>query len=362
MAFPQSKSRSRRMTMGSGVSARTADRAIATWLFCVAALVFLMVLVGGATRLTESGLSMVKWEPIIGAVPPLSDAAWAKEFSDYQQSPQYQKVNRGMALEEFKAIYWWEWGHRLLGRLIGVAFFVPFVYFLARGYVRRALRPRLLGLFVLGGLQGALGWFMVKSGLVDVPAVSHYRLAAHLSLAIIIYAALLWVALGLTKSAAPAGRPFWRAQNGVAQLYLLLVAAVAVQIMFGAFVAGLDAGLAYNTWPLMDGRFVPTGLWQLSPHWINIFENHITVQFIHRMLAYTVALLALYLWWRIGKRAGRAVREASHYMLMAVGLQIALGIATLLAVVPVWLGVAHQAGALLLVTSLVLLAHRMVKA
>lgn len=351
----------RRMFMGRGVSTHTADRAIAKWLFYVAALVFLMVLVGGATRLTESGLSMVRWEPLVGAVPPLTDAAWAREFADYQQSPQYQKVNKGMSLSQFQTIYWWEWGHRQLGRLIGLAFLVPFIYFLAKGYVRRALRPRLFGLFLLGGAQGALGWFMVQSGLVDIPEVSHYRLAAHLSLAIIIYAALLWVAFGLMKTGAPPGRPFWRSENSVAQLYLLLVAVVAVQIVYGGFVAGLNAGLSYNTWPLMDGRFVPTGLWLQSPGWVNFFENHVTVQFIHRMLAYLVAVLAIYLWFRIGRRGGRAVRDASHYVLVTVGLQITLGIVTLVTVVPITLGVAHQAGALLLVTSLVFLGHRMVK-
>ncbi|MDA5194109.1 COX15/CtaA family protein [Govanella unica] len=361
MAF-QSRRSSRRMFMGTGVSSHTADRAIAKWLFFVAALVFLMVLVGGATRLTESGLSMVRWEPLVGTVPPLTDTAWAQEFSDYQQSPQYQKVNKGMSLGEFKAIYWWEWGHRLLGRLIGFAFLLPLVYFMAKGYVRRALRPRLFGLFVLGGLQGALGWFMVKSGLVDVPEVSHFRLAAHLSVAILIYAALLWVGFGLLKTAAPAGRPFWRAENGVAQIYLLLLTVVILQIVYGGFVAGLQAGLSYNTWPLMDGRLVPHGMWSQTPLLSNLFENHTTVQFIHRMLAYLVAILSVYLWWQISERGGRAVREASHFLLVTVALQIVLGISTLLMVVPVWLGVAHQAGALLLVTSMVFLGHRMVKA
>lgn len=347
--------------LGRGVSAHTADRAIAQWLFCVAALVFLMVLVGGATRLTESGLSMVRWEPLIGTIPPLTDAAWLREFSDYQTSPQYQQINKGMSLSEFKAIYWWEWGHRLLGRLIGLAFFIPFVIFLVKGYVRRALRPRLFGLFILGGLQGLLGWFMVKSGLVDVPEVSHYRLAAHLSLAIIIYAALLWVAFGLMKSGSPPGRPFWRSHSGVTRVFLVLAALVTLQIVYGGFVAGLSAGLSYNTWPLMDGRFFPAGAMMMDPAWLNLFENRITVQFIHRCLAYLIILVAVFLWWRMNSSAARGIREAAGYMVLAVLVQVALGIVTLLAVVPIWLGVAHQGGALLLVTAMTFLAHRMVR-
>ncbi len=335
-----------------GIDPAVADRKIAVWLLVVAALVFAMVLVGGATRLTESGLSIVDWRPVTGTLPPLSDQAWAAEFSKYQQSPQYQKVNRGMTVDEFKTIFWWEYGHRLMGRIIGFAFLVPLLFFMVRGYVRPELRGRLFGLFVLGGLQGALGWFMVASGLVDRPSVSHYRLAAHFSLALIIYAALIWVALGLLNH----GRSV--ADKATRGMTHALTTLVGIQIVLGAFVAGLDAGYGYNTWPLMDGRFVPTGLGILEPWWINFFENHTTVQFEHRMVAYAITGVAVLLWWRLRQHPDRAMRHAGAGILAFVLLQMLLGILTLIHVVPVSLGVAHQGGALLIVTILTIFLHR----
>lgn len=325
------------------------DRAIAFWLLGVAALVFIMVLVGGATRLTESGLSMVAWEPVTGTIPPMNDAEWAAEFGRYQQSPQYQKVNYGMTLAEFKTIYWWEYGHRLLGRLIGIAFFLPLLYFWFTRSVRPELRPHLLALLGIGAFQGLMGWLMVASGLVDRPSVSHYRLAAHLSLAFILYGYLTWLGIGL----------LWpRAGERVRDpLFKWLTIAVAVQIVWGAFVAGLRAGLNFNTWPLMEGGLWPPSLLELTPAWVNFFENPGSVQFVHRMLAYLVTVLAVLLWWRLRRDEKRSVRIAAHVMMGTVALQVLLGIKTLLLAVPIGLGVAHQGGALVVITALLLLAH-----
>ncbi|HEY8351673.1 MAG TPA: COX15/CtaA family protein [Sphingomonadales bacterium] len=333
----------------AAAAASRKDRAIAFWLLGVAALVFIMVLVGGATRLTESGLSMVEWEPVTGAIPPLNDAEWAAEFARYQQSPQYQKVNYGMTLAEFKTIYWWEYGHRLLGRLIGLAFFLPLLYFWFTGAVKPELRRHLLALLGLGAFQGLMGWLMVKSGLVDRPSVSHYRLAAHLAIAFIIYGYMVWLAFGLV-----APRTGARVRD---PLYRWLTIVVALQVIWGAFVAGLRAGLNFNTWPLMEGGLWPESLLELSPAWVNFFENPGAVQFVHRMLAYVVALLAALLWWRLRRHENPSVRAAAHVMMIVVALQLVLGIATLLHAVPIGLGVAHQGGALVVITALLLLAH-----
>lgn len=348
--------------INSDVVWQKGDRLIARWLFVVAAMIFAMVVVGGITRLTESGLSMVRWEPVKGIIPPLTEEAWQAEFAAYQQYPEYQKVNLGMTLDEFKAIYWWEFGHRLLGRSIGLVFLLPFLVFLAKGYVRPKLKPKLWAMFVLGGLQGALGWYMVASGLVDQPDVSHYRLAAHLMMALIIYAYILWVAFDLVE---PAGAPpssLWRQDQRASALVIALAVLVTAQITLGAFVAGLNAGFSYNTWPLMDGRFIPTGLWLLEPWWHNLLENHTMLQFLHRMGAYA-ALIGALLLWLFMRRSGRAeVRLASHLLLAAMLIQVILGIITLLLVVPVSWGAAHQAGAVIVLTALLFLAHKMRRA
>jgi cytochrome c oxidase assembly protein subunit 15 len=323
-------------------AARPRLNAVRVWLLAVAALVFLMVSVGGATRLTGSGLSITEWKPILGTIPPLSQADWADAFAKYREIPQYHHVNRGMSLDEFKAIFWWEWAHRSLGRLIGVAFFVPFVAFLVMGQIPRAMTGRLVGLFALGGLQGSVGWYMVASGLADRIDVSQYRLALHLALAIAIFGALIWVALSLDEreSSAAATRPAYA--NGALALLLL----VFLQIVLGAFVAGLKAGASYNTWPLMDGRLIPDGLGSMQPWYLNLFENALTVQYNHRLVAYALVL-------GVPWHARSVLRDASDprarltAMLLAgaVLAQAALGIATLLAQVPLSLGLAHQAGA-----------------
>lgn len=326
---------------GSKPRAAHNPAAVRTWLYVVAALVFAMVGIGGATRLTGSGLSITEWQPIMGAIPPLSEAHWQDAFAKYREIPQYHHVNRGMSLEAFKAIYWWEWTHRFLGRLIGVVFLVPFVYFLATGQIARAWLPRLGGIFVLGGLQGAVGWYMVRSGLSERIDVSQYRLALHLGLAILILGALIWAALSLGEERARA-----TARRDGARSAMLIVLLVFAQVLLGALVAGLKAGLAYNTWPLMDGALVPAGLGAMQPWYLNVFENAMTVQFNHRMAAYV--LLAAVLWhaWRMRRPDADGPNRTSATVLAAAVLaQAALGIWTLLAQVPLALGLAHQAGA-----------------
>jgi cytochrome c oxidase assembly protein subunit 15 len=327
------------------------------WLLVVAALVFAVVLVGGATRLTESGLSITEWKPVTGTLPPFTDSAWQAEFDKYKAIPQYQQINRGMSLSEFKTIFWWEWGHRLLGRLIGAAFLLPFLWFLWRGWVPQGFRLRLWGIFALGGLQGAVGWWMVASGLSERVSVSQYRLAFHLTLACVIYAALVWVALALAERSHPAMPR--RLRLGA----VTLLTAVIVQIYLGALVAGLDAGLVYNTWPLIDGAWVPSSarLMFLDPAWRNFFENELTVQFVHRLMAYALwagavahAVDAFHT-----LRRGPAVTLALG-LAGVVTLQAAVGIATLLAQSPIWLALTHQGVAVVVLTLAVLHAQRQV--
>lgn len=321
-----------------------ADRRVRRWLFAVAMLVFAMVVVGGATRLTDSGLSITEWKPIVGAIPPLSESDWAEAFQKYQQIPEFHHVNRSMTLEGFKVIFWWEWGHRFLGRIIGLAFALPLLVFWARGDLRPGLGGQLTGLLALGGLQGAIGWYMVSSGLVDRVDVSQYRLALHLGTALLIFGLLLWTAFGLgARGASPGGL-----SAGERRFAPVVAGAVFVQILLGAFVAGLKAGLAYNTWPTMDGAWLPDGLLRLSPLWLNLFENETLVQFNHRLGAYVVLGLvvaqAVSLW---RSRDRHAAAGSAMLVLAAVVAQAGIGIATLLLAVPLWLGLLHQAGAVI---------------
>lgn len=344
--------------MSTAAHPRPGHRAIAVWLLVTAGFVFAMTVIGAITRLTESGLSMVEWRPLVGTIPPLSDGEWQRVFDLYRQTPEYLYLNAGMTLAEFQNIFFWEWLHRLWGRLIGLVFLVPFLWFWLTGRLDRPLFWRLLGLLVLGGLQGLLGWFMVMSGLVDRPSVSHYRLAAHLGLALIIYSLLVWQALALLRprpaDAAPSGALAVPAGHARAALGL-----AAVTIIWGAFVAGLDAGLAYNSFPLMDGAFLPPESWALSPVWLNAVENTALVQFLHRWLGIATALVVLALWWRVlaCEALQDGTRRLAHGLAVAVLLQVALGIATLLAGVPIWLGALHQAGAVLVLTLLVGLCY-----
>ncbi|NNG04573.1 MAG: heme A synthase [Inquilinus sp.] len=308
-------------------------------------MVFAMAVIGAITRLTESGLSSVEWRPLSGALPPLSDAEWQRVFDLYRETPEYRLRNAGMELAAFKQIFFWEWFHRLWGRLIGLVFALPFLAFWATGRIARPLLPRLLGLLLLGALQGGLGWFMVLSGLVDQPAVSHYRLAAHLGLAIAIYALLLWQAWLLLFPADARARPAHRL-GGHAVGALALLAAT---ILWGAMVAGLDAGLAYNTWPLMGGTLLPPEAWSLQPQWLNFLDNTALVQFTHRWLAIATAAAVIALWWRARRpEIPPALRRGAGAAAAMAGIQAGLGIATLLAQVPVWLGALHQGGALVL--------------
>ena len=332
-----------------------ADRPIALWLLLCCAMIFAMVVIGGITRLTESGLSITEWQPVTGVLPPLGAAQWQAEFDKYKAIPQYRAIHAEMTLADFKFIFFWEYLHRLWGRLIGVAFAVPFLYFLLRGRIDWRLAPRLAGLLVLGGLQGVLGWYMVKSGLADRIEVSQYRLAAHLIAAVIIYIAILWVALDLLAPPTALRDPRrHRLRRGAALVLLMALVTMAA----GAFVAGLRAGYIYNTFPLMGGGWVPGEYGELAPWYRNWFENPAAAQFDHRLLAESTWLAVLLLW-AFGRRAAAAhrARLALDALLLAASLQAALGIATLLLVVPLPLAVAHQAGAMLLVTAAVVTLH-----
>jgi len=325
-------------------------RAVGYWLLFMTVMVFLMVMVGGATRLTESGLSMVEWRPVTGMLPPLSAEAWQVEFSKYQQSPEYRLRNQGMSLDEFKGIFYWEWGHRLLGRLIGLFFAAPLAWFWFKKRIPHGYKPKLLALLVLGGMQGVLGWYMVMSGLVDEPAVSHYRLAAHLGLALFIMAALLWTALSLLNPEPEKNSPKLKAFTHTAMFIL------ALQIIMGAFVAGLKAGLIYNQWPLMGEGFIPPGLLSLDPAWRNLLDNAVTVQFDHRVGAYILSVVTVLIFWHARGAAPR-LKTASFFLLLAIALQMLLGIITLLFEVPVFWGTAHQGGGAVVLMVLVYLMH-----
>ena len=314
---------------------------VRTWLYFIAFLVALMVIVGGATRLTDSGLSITEWKPVVGAIPPLSVAEWNEEFEKYKQIPEYQKINKGMSLAEFKTIFWWEWSHRFLGRFVGIAFFLPMVFFWTTGRLQSHMMPKLVLLFVLGGLQGAIGWWMVASGLVNRVDVSQYRLAIHLTLASIIFAYAIWLARGLAPHSAGAAPAKLRKQAGEISVLVLF------QIYLGGLVAGLDAGLAYNTWPLMDGTIWPGGLHVIEPIWRNYFENPKLVQFLHRMNAY---LIFAYVGWHmlhvLTARIDTPHRNRAVLLFLLVTLQAALGIGTLVLQVPIDWALTHQFGAI----------------
>jgi cytochrome c oxidase assembly protein subunit 15 len=342
----------------TGISAQpvSANRAVRWWLLAVAALIALMVLVGGATRLTESGLSIVEWKPVTGTLPPLTDAQWHEAFEGYKKIPQYRELNAGMSLADFKTIFWWEWSHRLLGRFIGIAYLLPFLWFLWRGAFNAELKRRLWLIFGLGGLQGAIGWWMVASGLSQRTEVSQYRLAVHLLLALLIFAAIVWTLRRMS------GRPQIIAASRLKITSVALLALTFLQIYFGALVAGLRAGRVYNTWPEIDGAFIPSAarLFFEDPWWRNLFDNTLTVQFEHRMTAY--ALLTLALWHAIDAvraRAASSVIAGAWWLVAAIILQAALGILTLLNQVPIDLALAHQAVAIVVLTLAVLQVERL---
>ena len=330
-------------------------RPVRAWLWCLAALIALIVVVGGTTRLTGSGLSIVEWRPVTGVVPPLSEDAWQAAFEDYQRIPQYAAQNFGITLDEFKVLYWWEWTHRLLGRLAGAVFFVPFVIFWRRGLIDRPLAWKLGALFVLGGIQGAVGWWMVVSGLTERTDVSQYRLAVHLTLASVILALTVAVAVSLKPGAAvPAAR---RLLSGARTLLVLIFA----QIFLGALVAKTGAGLTFNTWPLIDGEFFPSApdLFAIEPWWKNFFENVLTVQFDHRMAAYTLFVLgALHVFHALRTGPVAAARGAAVVFAL-VTMQAMLGVVTLIHGAPLRLALAHQVGAIVVLVAATVHAERL---
>jgi cytochrome c oxidase assembly protein subunit 15 len=331
-------------------------RPVRAWLIAVAALIALMVLVGGATRLTESGLSIVEWKPVTGTLPPLTQAHWNEAFEAYKAIPQYRELNSGMSLDEFKTIFWWEWSHRLLGRVIGLVYLLPFLWFLWSGVLGSELKKRLWVILGLGGLQGAVGWWMVASGLTKRVEVSQYRLATHLVLALVIFAAIVWTLRQLTDRTPVAANRRLRITS------VVLLGLTFLQIYFGALVAGLRAGRVFNTWPEIDGALIPSAarLFFEEPWWRNLFDNVLTVQFEHRMTAY--ALLALAIWHAVDavrSRADKAVINGALWMVAAITAQAMLGILTLLYQVPIDLALSHQAMAIVVLTLSVLQVERM---
>jgi len=320
------------------------------WLLFCAAVVYLMIVVGGITRLTQSGLSMVEWDPIMGIIPPIGEAAWMDVFNKYRQSPEYLKINAGMSLDAFKGIFYWEYGHRVLGRVIGMIYFVPLVFFLIKGMVPKQWYVRLFSLFILGGLQGLMGWYMVKSGLVDVPHVSQYRLTAHLGLALIIFTCMLWYALDFLRGE--------KKTNQASSAYLIsttvVVAVVFIMMLSGGFVAGTKAGFIINTFPTMNGQWVPEGWLAMTPVWLNMFENPVAIQFIHRCIA-VVVVIAVVASFVLSLQ--QKFKTGNTWVLLAMIAQVMLGISALVMKVPVALGAGHQAGAVALLSAALYAAH-----
>lgn len=327
--------------------------ALAYWLLFCCASVFAIVIVGAITRLSGSGLSIVEWKPLIGAFPPMNETEWMRVFDLYKGSPEFQKKNFWMELSDFKSIFFWEWAHRLLGRMIGLFYALPFMFFLLRGWIPKGYKLKLFVIFLLGGAQGFMGWYMVKSGLVDIPTVSHYRLAAHLSLALLIYALMFWIAMTFRKIAKS------RTPKPDAALYThgwIALGFIIITIFWGAYTAGLDAGLVYNdTFPKMGETWVPHEIWFYKPFWVNFFENHAGVQFVHRWLAILTACVVL----SFSLNALR--RKRTEWCFAALGafvfLQVGLGIATLMSSVSVPIAVLHQGGAVILLTLLLRCLH-----
>ena len=340
---------------------KNSDKPVIAWLLTGCFLIFLMVVIGGITRLTLSGLSIVEWDLLMGTLPPVTSQDWQELFQKYQQSPQYQLVNIHFGLEEFKSIFWWEYIHRLLGRMIGLVFFFPFIYFLIKKKLSLDLIGKLLVIFVLGGLQGFLGWYMVKSGLVKDPHISHYRLAAHLVTAFVSFGFTFWVALGLiypqsNKSQILHGQGI----GSVKKLTYVLSGVVFLQIIYGAFVAGLKAGMVYNTFPKMGSEWMAEGVTAMQPFWKNLLESIAGVQFVHRYLAYIVVIIVGIIWFK-ARNIGLSDTQKGgiNFLGIAVIIQFLLGVFTLLYAVPVALGVIHQVGAFFLFAAVIYLLHQL---
>jgi heme a synthase len=323
------------------------------WLIVCNVFIFAMVMIGAITRLTESGLSMVEWKPLIGAIPPLNEQEWQRVFDLYRETPEFQKKNFWMGIDDFKTIFFWEWFHRVWGRLIGLVFALPFVLFLIKGWIPQGYKLKLFGILILGGLQGYMGWYMVQSGLVDQPAVSHYRLAAHLALALLIYSLILWNILDIRKiikNKVPHPQAFLYGFAWICLGCLILT------IFWGAYTAGLDAGLVYNdSFPMMGGRWIPSEVWHYQPYWVNFFENHAGVQFVHRWLAMTTSLIILiFSFMSVLRGRTEIIFPLAGVMVL---IQAALGILTLFSGVNIVLAAAHQAGAVILLTLILCCVH-----
>ncbi len=328
----------------------TTQKQITTWLISACILIFIMILIGGMTRLTKSGLSIVEWHPISGVIPPISEEDWLTEFEKYKKFPEYQKINRGMTLQEFKFIFFFEYVHRLIGRLLGILFIIPFTWFLMKKKLHPPLMKKLLSMFFLGGFQGLYGWYMVKSGLVDVPQVSHYRLAGHLTLAFGLLAYILWVTLDLNKEKFQKSTYFNRTKMKPILHWIIVV--LTIQIIYGAFTAGLKAGYGWNTFPKMGGQWIPDGLFPLSPWWKNPLEHQMTVQFIHRYMGWILCFLILGFWRHTRTLILNTHQEQALTMLLKIIIvQFLLGMFTIMLVVPTWIAVMHQAGAVLLLAA-----------
>ncbi len=330
----------------------SANKIVAGWLMLVCIVIFAMIVVGGVTRLTHSGLSMVDWKPVMGFIPPLNAGQWTDAFDAYKQYPEYQKVNKGMSLDEFKNIFYWEYGHRVLGRSIGLVFFIPFVVLLLLGKIEKQLVPKLLVALILGGVQGLMGWYMVMSGLVDVPRVSHYRLAAHLGLALVILSYLFWIVLALRSTKKIAVSHWFKT------LCFVTLGIISLQILFGAFTAGLRAGLGFNTFPLMDGRFIAEAATMMTPLWLNFLENGAMVQFVHRWLGTLLLLLVILLFgFTVLGNMPRRLMVICGWLAMMTFAQFLLGVLTLVSYVPIVLASAHQGVACLVLLASVLLLY-----
>jgi cytochrome c oxidase assembly protein subunit 15 len=328
------------------------------WLLTGCILIFIMVVIGGITRLTHSGLSISNYKLISGTIPPLNDLEWQEAFDLYKQYPEYQKLNNNFSLQDFKDIYFWEWLHRVIGRLIGIVFFIPFLYFLIAKKLSKPTIRKSIVLLLLGGFQGFLGWYMVKSGLVDNPDVSHYRLAAHLTTAFLTFAYTFWVALDIIF---PNKK---QVNKGFRNLIRGSLALLLIQIVYGAFVAGLDAGFIHNHWPMMsEQKFMHQTVYiEQSPLYKNFIEGKSGVQFIHRILAYLVVISVFVIWYKAKKKdLSKHQLTGVNLLLILVGVQFLLGVFTLLLQVPIWLGVAHQIGAFLLLSALIFTLHRFSK-
>ncbi len=339
---------------------RGARRAIRAWLIVIFVMVAAMIALGGATRLTGSGLSIVEWKPITGALPPMNDAAWQAEFDAYKQIPQYTQENAGMDLAGFKRIYWWEWSHRLLGRLVGLVWGLGFLFFWVSGRIPTGWTPRLLGLGVLGGLQGAVGWWMVHSGVATttLTSVASYRLAVHLGLAFAILGLIAWYAMQLSRTEAELLRA---RRAGEAKLFSMstgLMHFAFLQILLGALVAGIDAGRQYTGWPTMGGEWIPAAIWDPALGWRNFFENPALVQFVHRMAGYLLAIFAVVVWARSRRSPHPVTRGAFTVMLVAMAAQIALGIMNVIHGAPLPLALLHQLGAVVLFVLIIRARHQ----